>query len=72
MPAGGRGNFLELALEASEHRLLEYRGHTVRSAGDAQSAIDLSEREEFDLLIADVGLPDRSGLELLGELRQSA
>jgi PAS domain S-box-containing protein len=51
-------------------RLLESRGHTVRSAGDAQGAIELSEREKFDLLIADLGLPDRSGLELLHELRQ--
>lgn len=51
-------------------RLLESRGHTVRSAADARSAIELSEREEFDLLIADLGLPDRSGLELLSELRQ--
>jgi DNA-binding response OmpR family regulator len=51
-------------------RLLESRGHTVRCAGDAQSAIELSEREEFSLLIADLGLPDRSGLELLSELRQ--
>lgn len=51
-------------------RLLESRGHTVCSAGDVQSAIELSEREEFDLLIADLGLPDRSGLELLHELRQ--
>jgi PAS domain S-box-containing protein len=52
------------------HRLLESRGHRVRSADDAQSAIELSKREKFDLLIADVGLPDRSGLELLHELRQ--
>lgn len=51
------------------HRLLESRGHTVRSAGDAQSAVERSEHEEFDLLIADLGLPDRSGLELLSELR---
>jgi PAS domain S-box-containing protein len=51
-------------------RLLESRGHKVHSAGDAQSAIELSESEKFDLLIADLGLPDRSGLELLGELRQ--
>lgn len=51
-------------------RLLESRGHTVHSAEDAQSAIELSEREEFDLLIADLGLPDQSGLELLHELRQ--
>ena len=52
------------------HRLLESRGHRVRSAEDAQSAIDLSERQKFDLLIADVGLPDRSGLELLHELHE--
>ena len=30
----------------------------------------MSEREKFDLLIADLGLPDRNGLELLRELRQ--
>ncbi len=50
--------------------LLKARGHTVRSACDAQTAIELTESEEFGLLIADLGLPDRSGLELLGELRQ--
>jgi PAS domain S-box-containing protein len=52
------------------HRLLESGGHMVRSAEDGRSAIAWSEREKFDLLIADVGLPDRSGLELLQELRQ--
>jgi PAS domain S-box-containing protein len=52
------------------HRLLEARGHTVHSTGDAHSAIELGEQEEFDLLITDIGLPDRSGLELLRELRQ--
>ena len=54
------------------HRLLESRGHTVHSVGDAYGAIELSEREEFDLLITDIGLPDRSGLELLSELRRRA
>jgi PAS domain S-box-containing protein len=54
------------------HRLLEARGHTVHSVGDAQSAIELGEQEDFDLLITDIGLPDRSGLELLHELRLRA
>lgn len=54
------------------HRLLESRGHTVHSVGDAHGAIELSKREEFDLLITDIGLPDRSGLELLSELRRRA
>ena len=52
------------------HRLLESGGHMVRSAEDGRSAIAWSDREKFDLLIADVGLPDQSGLELLQELRQ--
>jgi PAS domain S-box-containing protein len=51
-------------------RLLESRGHKVLSAGDAQSALEMSERAKFDLLIADLGLPDRTGVELLHELRQ--
>ena len=51
-------------------RLLESHGHRVRSAENAQRALELSDLEQFDLLIADIGLPDRSGLELLQELRQ--
>jgi PAS domain S-box-containing protein len=52
------------------HRLLESGGHTVRSVEDARSASEWSEREKFDLLVADVSLPDGNGLELLRELRQ--
>jgi PAS domain S-box-containing protein len=52
------------------HRLLESCGHRVRSADHAQAALELSEREKFDLLIANIGLPDRSGVELLHDLRQ--
>ena len=52
------------------HRLLESGGHTVRSVEDARSALEWNEREKFDLLVADVSLPDGNGLELLRELRQ--
>jgi CheY-like chemotaxis protein len=37
----------------------------VQSAGDLQSAIDLSAKEEFDVLISDLGLPDGSGIDLM-------
>ena len=51
-------------------QLLESKGHRVRCAGTAAGAIELGSQEEFDLLIADLGLPDVSGLELCRELKQ--
>ena len=34
-----------------------------------QSALDLSAKEEFDVLISDLGLPDGSGIDLMQKLR---
>ena len=53
-------------------KLLQRRGHTVATAHDMQSALEVAGRDEFDLLISDVGLPDGSGLELLNRLRATA
>jgi CheY-like chemotaxis protein len=50
-------------------RLLERSGHTVRTARDFAEAIAAARAERFDLLVSDVGLPDRSGLELMQEVR---
>ena len=49
--------------------MLERQGHEVRTAGDVATALELARREPFDLLVSDLGLPDRSGLELMRELR---
>jgi HAMP domain-containing protein/signal transduction histidine kinase/CheY-like chemotaxis protein len=49
--------------------LLRRRGYHVQSAGNLQSALDLSAREEFDVLISDLGLPDGSGIDLMQTLR---
>lgn len=50
--------------------VLTLAGHTVRTAGDVGSALDiLLDGHEFDLLLSDLGLPDRSGLDLMRELR---
>ncbi len=48
--------------------LLRRRGYYVQSAGNIQSARDLSSKEEFDVLISDLGLPDGSGIELMQTL----
>jgi len=45
--------------------LLRRRGYHVQAAGDLQSALDLSGKEEFDVLISDLGLPDGSGIDLM-------
>jgi two-component system CheB/CheR fusion protein len=51
-------------------RLLEKSGHTVSCAHCAEDALKLLERESFDALISDIGLPDRSGYELINEAKQ--
>jgi CheY-like chemotaxis protein len=50
--------------------LLEAYGYEVKTAGDVRQALQAFESAKFDLLISDLGLPDRSGIELMQELRQ--
>ena len=49
--------------------LLRRRGYHVQSASNVQSALDLSAKEDFDVLISDLGLPDGSGIDLMHTLR---
>jgi CheY-like chemotaxis protein/two-component sensor histidine kinase len=49
--------------------LLRRRGYYVQSAVNLQSALDLSAKEEFDVLISDLGLPDGSGIDLMQTMR---
>ena len=51
--------------------MLERRGYRVAIAHCADEAVDRANEQEFDLLISDIGLPDRSGYELMHELRAS-
>ena len=48
--------------------LLERRGYRITLAHTANQAIEKAQVEKFDLLISDIGLPDRSGYELMKEL----
>lgn len=50
--------------------LLSSEGYAVTSAETAQSGLTRLEEEPFDLLLLDVSLPDRNGLDLLRDIRQ--
>jgi DNA-binding response OmpR family regulator len=45
------------------------RDYTVHSAETAAKALALAKKEQVDLVIADIGLPDKTGWELLLEIR---
>ncbi len=51
-------------------RLLASLGHQVQTATGVKPALEMSERETFDLLISDIGLPDGSGLDVMRELKR--
>jgi signal transduction histidine kinase len=50
-------------------RMLERRGYQITLAHSAEQAAEKVRTQEFDLLISDIGLPDRSGYELMREVR---
>jgi signal transduction histidine kinase/CheY-like chemotaxis protein len=52
-------------------RMLERRGYQIAVAHTAQQAVEKVRTQEFDLLISDIGLPDRSGYELMREVQSS-
>jgi signal transduction histidine kinase len=73
IPLEGRGHLLVV----DDHHdtcigmkmLLERRGYRITLAHTAGQAIEQAQQQEFDLLISDIGLPDRSGYDLMRELR---
>ncbi|MDQ6626139.1 MAG: response regulator [Verrucomicrobiota bacterium] len=48
--------------------LLRRRGYDVSAANSVQSALELAEGGEFDVLVSDIGLPDGTGIDLMRAL----
>jgi DNA-binding response OmpR family regulator len=72
---GGRGISILLVEDHGDTAqlmadVLELSGHQVHRAGDVAAALDIAAQGSFDVLISDLGLPDRSGLDLMRDLRQ--
>lgn len=55
----------EAALRDSMQKLMARRGFEVLAAASAEDGLDLLEQQPFDLVIADVGLPGSTGIDLL-------
>ena len=52
--------------------VLERGGHAAIDAADARSALEQARRCKPDLVLLDLGLPDRDGLELVPQLASDA
>jgi CheY-like chemotaxis protein len=50
-------------------RLIKMIGHRPLAASTAAEALRLAQEQRCDMVVSDVGLPDRSGLELMRELK---
>lgn len=52
-------------------RLLERQGHRIAAAADGLMALDLLEREQYDLMLLDIQMPGMGGEEVLLQLRRN-
>jgi PAS domain S-box-containing protein len=71
---GGGSGLRVLLVEDNEDtlkvmaRVLKSFGYSVATATGVRAAIALADREHFDLLVSDIGLPDGSGWDIMREL----
>jgi CheY-like chemotaxis protein len=60
----------EPALRALLRNFLEDEGYRVCLAHDGQQALSLFEQAQVDLIITDIFMPERDGLEVISTMRQ--
>lgn len=51
-------------------RILELEGYTILEAENARAGLKVLEREDVQLVISDVKLPDKNGIELAAQIKQ--
>lgn len=50
--------------------ILERKGYDVKTASDGNAAIQLQQTKPFDIIITDIIMPEKEGLETISELRR--
>jgi EAL domain-containing protein (putative c-di-GMP-specific phosphodiesterase class I) len=70
----GKGRVLivedDLAVLRGFVRTLTAAGYSVLAAPDGRSAMDLLDREKFDVIVSDINMPEMNGLQLLRRVRE--
>lgn len=51
--------------------MLESEGYDIVEASDGQSGIDQHIRQQFDLIITDIMMPEKDGFETIAELKRT-
>ncbi len=51
-------------------RLLESRGYTIETVPSVATGLEAMNREKYDLLLCDLGLPDGSGIDFIQKVRE--
>src|SRR5512142_125366 len=62
----------EFEIRESLQTLLEMEGYTVEVAEDGEQGLNHIAGRPFDLVLLDFALPDRNGIEILGDIRERA
>jgi CheY-like chemotaxis protein len=60
------------AIRAAVELILDHEGYSVALAPDGDAGLDLVRSAAFDLVIVDIFMPGRGGLETIGLIRQHA
>lgn len=58
------------SIRTTLRKVLEREGHSIREAPDGQAGIDEVEREAPELVIVDLIMPEKEGIETIMELRE--
>jgi DNA-binding response OmpR family regulator len=59
----------EALLRRTLRAILERAGHTVSEAQDGKRALEMFDANKPDLVLTDIIMPDREGIETIGDLR---